>query len=1281
MADADMATASSSAAKSGELDDGGLMDATNGSSSSSSNRTLSPSAYTRWVRSAERKLIAAAKGYNQASDDLLADLHAAMRGKSEALVLNARQWKVWCATSLWELTSPSRSDSVSLVAVPDKIKAVLDLHQEATRASNGSALDLASFITYIHLLLSLHYHFEEISPPPSAFWEAGGGSVSSQDWSVASTEDFLQEWTGLRGGPKFLNLRHRRSKLQMMIGYERSSLPRIPTRRQAQAAGCESEWAALLSEEPIREAVREANSRAAGEVNWSHLLWNPLCQFELIHLQRDKTQTRVEAVKQVFMARLRVPHREHEATAQEFSMFVSQHMSPAVYESTMSTSQKAYGKAKALWTSIEGDEDRVLETTQDHEAHVGAWTAYLRGAAARRGADFDLTAAAFERCLASLGLGGALAAREEEEHAPDEQWESEWKKGRLKMKKEQRQAIEKEERNDLRSRHQQREGIWAEYITFLITARADASQLLNVVDRAARALPGSGLLWAFYLRSLAHAQRSKAHIDEIFARALEGGECEEQDKRQTNDGVEGASRVIDLLVGRIDAERHSAALALATEQGLDLPDALNQLPKDADRFMEIFALISYALGLPSSRPAAASDTNLRLQRLASSWAEAGPEGMASLAESIWESAVSQQLSNGAVWAEAAHYHARCGDALKARALFRQGAGRRDLSGAMELLEAWKRFETLYGSAEDIARIEDRCKRAAAKQWEDWAQYAQAQQEQYVASYGAQESSTMPNGMEVDGAHGQKRKANGEEDSTMNEGEANAGDHAEDVSKRERQGESKAPVRDRENSSVLVAGLPSDATIADVQRLFADCGSIREIDGPIAVGTSTSASAASSVEFMDRASIPAARTKDKKRVRGLEVAVSLGWQCTLYVTNFPASFDDAAIRQLFGNYGLIYNVRWPSKRYDTNRRFCYVQYTTADSARSALALHQHKLDDETTLQVFLSDPSRRKQRTDANAAERELYITGVSRSATMEELRPIFEAHGTVEDLRIPTSSDGRIKGLAFVHYKTPLEAQKAIAEVDGFLFKGKALHVQLVDPNRGSSGGTASNAAEDQTSFTARSIKVRGLPADAQEALVQQLFEHHAGSADHVKKVEWTPQAVPPQRHSSASSSISSASAIVEFDSASTAGRLLLLSGQVSFRHSSGQEYPLTLLPLERGAIPLGNGSSSSSRQGSGGPHSVAATAVKGTSSTKGTGTGGASSGIETAQDATPASFVPRLTSRGRGGGGGGGGGRGRGRGRGLGFAPSSAGATSATSARGTGGMDVDGGDQARRAS
>jgi RNA recognition motif-containing protein len=51
------------------------------------------------------------------------------------------------------------------------------------------------------------------------------------------------------------------------------------------------------------------------------------------------------------------------------------------------------------------------------------------------------------------------------------------------------------------------------------------------------------------------------------------------------------------------------------------------------------------------------------------------------------------------------------------------------------------------------------------------------------------------------------------------------------------------------------------------------------------------------------SVLGALTKDKKKINGIEIEVSLAWQSTLYITNFPEKSNDAFIRELFGQVSL------------------------------------------------------------------------------------------------------------------------------------------------------------------------------------------------------------------------------------------------------------------------------------------------------------------------------------------------------------------------------------------
>ena len=43
-----------------------------------------------------------------------------------------------------------------------------------------------------------------------------------------------------------------------------------------------------------------------------------------------------------------------------------------------------------------------------------------------------------------------------------------------------------------------------------------------------------------------------------------------------------------------------------------------------------------------------------------------------------------------------------------------------------------------------------------------------------------------------------------------------------------------------------------------------------------------------------------------------------------------------------------------------------------------------------MNVFLSDPQRKKERSDAQANQKELYVAGLAKSVTEADLRKIFE---------------------------------------------------------------------------------------------------------------------------------------------------------------------------------------------------------------------------------------------------------------------------------------------------
>lgn len=195
----------------------------------------------------------------------------------------------------------------------------------------------------------------------------------------------------------------------------------------------------------------------------------------------------------------------------------------------------------------------------------------------------------------------------------------------------------------------------------------------------------------------------------------------------------------------------------------------------------------------------------------------------------------------------------------------------------------------------------------------------------------------------------------------------------------------APVRDREYASVLVSGLSADTTEADIQRFFRECGQIREV-----TLTRQGEQMVAAVEFMDRESVPAALTRDKKKIGEQEVHVYQAGHSTLFVTNFPEKMDDEGLRQLFAPYGDIVETRWPSRKFKDSRRFCYVQFTTTGAAATASQeLNGKELESGFPISVLISDPERKKERSDAHADARELYVNQLSKFMNDQDMERVF----------------------------------------------------------------------------------------------------------------------------------------------------------------------------------------------------------------------------------------------------------------------------------------------------
>lgn len=165
-------------------------------------------------------------------------------------------------------------------------------------------------------------------------------------------------------------------------------------------------------------------------------------------------------------------------------------------------------------------------------------------------------------------------------------------------------------------------------------------------------------------------------------------------------------------------------------------------------------------------------------------------------------------------------------------------------------------------------------------------------------------------------------------------------------------------------------------------------------------------------------------------------------------------------------------------------------------------------------MYISNPERKKERTDHDANEREVYVAGLSKFTTKEDLQKLFSTvclpslssfglqshpilqYGKVKEVRLATERDGHARGFAFIEYEEPQDAHRAL-NANNYELKKRRIAVTLSDhrvrARHKSDTGLGRNAE-----VRSRSVRVKNIPGGTQEAVLQQAFEKIAA----VRRVE-----------------------------------------------------------------------------------------------------------------------------------------------------------------------------------
>ncbi|KXT16398.1 hypothetical protein AC579_5598 [Pseudocercospora musae] len=847
----------------------------------------------------------------------------------------------------------------------------------------------------------------------------------------------------------------------------------------AHEASANSRWSAqdnemlkdLFTNDLLLSVLEQAVAATQWRVDESHVLWDHYAHLYQEQISQHPTEAHLKGLHELFLRRLMVPHVAWDHTRQLYWPILSRDFGDR-WEARVAEVNHMAEPAKTAMAFRQDNEFKLQRAIEsgDRQAVHHQFVKYFKDEKFRKrrtNFDYDMRCALFERALL---------------HEPTN---TEW---------------------------------WLDYVDYLNTYEQSASQtLLPLLERATRHCPWSGDLWA---RRILRADVERKPREEI----------ENTKHRATNSGlldVGGMEELVKMLQEWCSYLRRHAFAVNSTEDDVDTAEVgITMALEDVQE-----------AGKKVYGPHFDGDPLFRLEQIQIKfYAESR---RIQEARDIYQQLAARHGNSFDFWAKYYNWeiwlwgYDRIRETRRvetddngpnlATAVVQQALKQRNLDypeRVMDLyLNHFQQHESSVRLQVALAEAREFANKLAvkhAREAEEAAALAAQQQEQLLAAAQVEQEGT-----------GEKRKR---DDEPLTNGDSHKRPRTgmETIVEDERTEPSASASaqikRDREHNTITLRNLPADVTEVEIKKFFRDVGippSIniaKESDGQTASAT---------VEFTSEEDVLAAKTRSGKELRGHEVKMQSGTLSTLYVTNYPDVYDEEKIRSLFKRYGDIVSVRFPSLKYNSRRRFCYVTFLTPEMATAAeRAMHETKLDAMHTLTALISNPDAKKQRSGPQDEGREIVVKNMDREAKESEIREHFSQFGRVERMNLIKLVNGKPTGTLFIVYSKTEDAAKAVEESNDKPFRERVLKVEMAQPKgrtaapserarhedviikkaasaepaglgerRGSDVSMASSSrpADDEAYKTARERKIAifNLPDTVNDARIRAAMEHY----------------------------------------------------------------------------------------------------------------------------------------------------------------------------------------------
>ncbi|KKY18758.1 putative pre-mrna splicing factor [Phaeomoniella chlamydospora] len=736
------------------------------------------------------------------------------------------------------------------------------------------------------------------------------------------------------------------------------------------------------------QLILDTWSKGAQETMWrindSHVVWNRYIDITLQDLSRAPTPEGIMHVKTLFDNRLQTPHANWDSTFQIFSNFITNYMEQQ-YESIMVSTTQNCRNAKTKFDQREEFEANIAKVQEsgDRVVEYNLWVQYIEWDSTpmkKKQTSFDLTNALYERA-------------------------------------ELRFPADKD--------------LWEEHVIMVIKAKKPSLPLLA---RATRHCPWSGSLWSHYLLASEKQEHSHSETEEIKHKATNTGVLD----------VGGMEEVVKVHAAWCNYLRRRAFQVGALDEDLDVAEM--GIRSSIETIQE--------LGVKKYGKDYQGDPHSRLERVyvrflseSGSWDSAREtfRGLVKTRGSSWEFWMWWYSWEMMCWAKFIHgEHAPVDESRRtaaphyATAVLKQGMEHYNVDWPERLMQNYishcedhEDAETVQQAFADVRA----CEKIVGKRRQEEAAEALAAETKMEPE--AAPEAAEP-GLSINGVHTGKRKRDDETQVEEEPSKKTRADEPTAPNEEAQNAPAKQLKRDRENSTILVENLPANVSEIKVRQFFRDCGVINTLK----IISRNANEATAIIEFDEHEAALAAQTKNLRDFEEHTISIQLGSGSTVFVTNFPPEADENYIRDLFSKYGNIVDIRFPSLKYNTHRRFCYVQFRLNSEAQAATELDGYLTGDNLKLVSKVSNPLNKQERTGPMEEGREIYVRNIDWGLSESDLASIFQKYGTVESVRIPRGVGNKSKGFGYLVFSSKEEATAAL-EMNEQTIKARQIHVEI----------------------------------------------------------------------------------------------------------------------------------------------------------------------------------------------------------------------------------------------